>query len=299
MGKAATTVRRISGRAVRTAYSARARIRPDALWDRYADACQAAGVGQPFFLLSLDCDTEKDIDVGWDVWARLSDAGIRPTYAVPGELVERGHDLYGRLVEAGASFINHGYAQHTTLALPERVYHSYNFYDALSPDVVEEDIRRGDAVLRDVLGVTPAGFRTPHFGSFQRPDQLRWLHGVISSLGYAYSTSTMPLWGLRHGPAFDKFGVMELPVTGCPSAPLSVLDSWSFRFDPGRTRSEGDYLAEVTELAQRLHGGQPLVVNLYADPSQVYDWPEWFEAMGRLGPFAVSSYDQLLEGLGR
>ena len=40
-------------------------------------------------------------------------------------------------------------------------------------------------------------------------------------------------------------------------------------------------------------------MNLYADPSQVDDWPEFFAAMARFGPFAVPSYDAVLDAVGR
>jgi hypothetical protein len=45
-----------------------------------------------------------------------------------------------------------------------------------------------------------------------------------------------------------------------------------------------------------LDEGMPIAVNLYGDPSQVFDWPEFFQAMAGLAPYAVSSYAEFTSG---
>ncbi len=159
-------------------YAVRARLRPSAIFRRYAARARAQGFGKVHFVLSLDCDTDEDIAVVWDLHARLLEIGVRPVYAVPGELLQRGEKTYRRIADTGAEFLNHGYREHTYFDPARGDYASCFFYDQQSPEIVREDVVQGDRALREVLGVVPRGFRTPHFGTYQRPAQLRHLHGV-------------------------------------------------------------------------------------------------------------------------
>ena len=82
------------------------RLTPGAFRKRLTKQARAAGFTRPVFLLSFDCDTERDFEVARDVHARLVDMGITAVYAVPGELLQAGEKTYGRIAEQGAEFIN-------------------------------------------------------------------------------------------------------------------------------------------------------------------------------------------------
>ena len=263
---------------------------PHQMWKHYARLCRRSGLTSSRVVLSLDCDTAKDIRVVPAVDRRLQDLGISPVYAVPGQLLEHGSDVYGPLAEQGVAFLNHGYAEHTHLDETTGVYESTLFYDRIDRSAVRDDVEHGDDVLHQTLRVQPDGFRTPHFGSYQGPDELRHLHSILDGLGYRLSTSTMPMYAYRFGPAFRNFGIWEIPVTGCPDWPLGILDSFGFRFAPGRTVGPADYVRQASLLTTMLDDLAPLFINLYADPSQVYDWPEFFGAMERLTPYCATSY---------
>lgn len=256
-----------------------------------------AGIDGLVVLLSFDCDTEQDIGVVPEVHARLAGLDVVPTYAVPGELLERGADVYRAVAAGGAEFLNHGYHPHCVLDDATRTYVSSHFYDEIGLPAVEDDVRRGHEAVQAVLGQAPLGFRTPHFGTFQRPGQLRFLHRLLQSLGYRYSSSTTPLHGLVRGPVVrTRHGLVELPVTGRIDAPRRVLDTWSFRFAPGRRVEADDYLAQVRALAREaLDRRRPTVLNLYADPSQVADWPGFFQVAGELAPHSLPSFRSLVE----
>lgn len=285
-------------RLTRDAYRAVGRFAPDVLWRRLARHSRRAGIDRPTFVLSLDCDTIKDIEVGPGVHERLQSLGITPVYAVPGELLERGADVYRAFAASGSELVNHGYVEHTRLEA-DGTYRSFFFYDELPRATVRDDVVRGHAAVTEVAGAPPKGFRTPHFGSFQSDDDLRFLHGVLAELGYEYSTSSSPIVAFRHGPVTSRWGIAEIPVTGCPTMPLGILDSFGFRFAPGRRFGPDDYVAEAAALATRLERGEPLLVNLYADPSQVHDWPGFFDAMHRFAPFAVRSYGEAIAACAR
>lgn len=252
----------------------------------------------PAFLLSFDCDTDEDIAIVEGVHDRVLALGVLPAYAVPGELLERGADVYCRLASHGAEFLNHGHAQHCHIDRQTGRYESSMFYDQLPYDEVVADVRGGHQSVRDVIGTAPVGFRTPHFGTFQRRHQLDRLHDLLAELGYRYSTSTMPLYGMLHGPVVRvRPTLVEIPVTGSPGRPHRPLDTWSYRFAPRPIGDELDYQRAVAELAEdlRRHGG---VVNIYADPSQVADWDGFFDSIALLAPFGAPSFSAVLAGAG-
>jgi len=255
-------------------------------------------LNESIFILSFDCDTELDIEVLPAVIKRLKEIGIQPVLAVPGELIKKGTDVYHSLAKTGIEFVNHGYVQHTQLELPERVYVSSYFYHSLSRAEIRSDIVLGHKAIQEILGVSPTGFRTPHFGSFQKKSQLDFLRRLLKELGYKYSTSTTPVVGIKKGPYF-KTDVLEFPLTGCPNWPIKVLDSWGFAFAPKREVTKADYLDQISLMCHEIEAGNPLFINIYADPSQIYDWPEFFEAMLRLAPYNVGRYSEIVDKVGK
>lgn len=275
-------------------YETLARIAPSALWRRYQSLCRDRGLDKPTFVLSLDCDTDLDISVVDEVHAKLQGLGIAPIYAVPGELLERGAAQYQRIALTGAEFLNHGYRPHTSVDAERRQYTSTHFYNDLSSNEVANDIREGDMAVERVLGFRATGFRIPHFGSFQQPHQLRFVHDHLRDMGYSFSSSTLPIHSLRHGPWYQHLGLWEIPITGCLDRPLAPLDTWSFRFAPDRRSTEQDYISQINRLADWMEQGVPLFINIYGDPSQIYDWPGFFTSISRLAPFSVGSYRELL-----
>lgn len=294
----------MSGAVLRTRASSAAggalRLLEGPLRRRRAALARRQGLTRLRVVLSFDCDTERDIEVAADVHDRCVQAGVLPVYAVPGDLLVAGVDVYGAIAATGAEFLNHGSVQHTTLDRATRTYVSSHFYDRLSRRDAEHDIRGGHRAVTEVLGSPPAGFRTPHFGTFDSRSQLRWLHALLASMGYRFSSSTMPLRAAVRGPLDPSSGVVEIPVAGRPSAPHRVLDSWSFRFAPGRRVDEQDYLDDVRALVGwHLDAGAPGLVNLYADPSQVEDWPGFFELLDELGPHAAPSLAAVLDEAAR
>lgn len=297
-------IRRIVGRIGRAlsnpamcAYRLIGTIEPEWLLSRHVRLSRAQGFHRPYFILSFDCDTERDIEVVESVHDRLAEIGITPVYAVPGELLERGCNVYRRLASRGAEFINHGYTAHASYCHDTREYCSTFFYDQLSHDIIIDDIRRGHSAHHVILGKAPNGFRVPHFGTFQKSENLAFLHSNLRKMGYAYSSSTMPLYGFKNGPVHQVSSTLkEISISGSYDNPLRILDSWSYRYAPGRTCEERDYLIQFEKMVRFYsRPGQAGLLNYYADPSQVNDWPEFFEAMKLAAPMAINSYSRLLE----
>jgi hypothetical protein len=262
-------------------YAALSRLHPSGALMSYRAKAAQVGLDRLYLVLSFDCDTPEDIAVACEVHERLLQLGICASYAVPGALLQEGSDVYQHIAATGAEFLNHGGRSHTYFDTQRGEYRSNFFYDQQPREVLKRDIEEGDRIVTEVIGTKPAGYRTPHFGTFQRPDQIRFLHEVLRGLQYTYSTSTTPLAGLRYGPAFRRFGLMEFPVSGQGSNPVSILDSWGCFRAPDRTLAAADYRREALAMARLLASG-PGILNFYADPCHIVGQPIFFETMAEL-----------------
>mgnify|MGYP000235753460 CR=1 FL=1 len=256
-------------------------ISPSYFRKRYVKKSKLSGVNHKYFILSFDCDTEKDIEVVKDVHQRLDYYNISPSYAVPGELLKLGKNTYRDLKDNGAEFINHGYLSHTSYIKESKSYISTLFYDELSPQEVKNDIVNGHNNFINILGEAPLGYRTPHFGTYQKSSQLKFLYSVLSELDYTFSSSTTPVKGMWNGSLIKTpSGILEIPVSGCYDYPARILDSWGFRFSPNRRLNENDYVDQFTKMISFFEEKNTNgVFNIYADPSQVYDWEVFFDCM--------------------
>jgi hypothetical protein len=270
------------------------RLNPNLIWYLYAKKCQKI-FDKSYFILSFDCDTVDDIEVVWDVHSQLQDLGITPVYAVPGELLKKGATVYSKIHSTGAEFINHGGREHTYFDIKHARHESCFFYDQQSHGILKEDIVSGHEILKGVLGITAKGWRTPHFGTFQKPEHLTFLYNILSELGYLFSTSTSPSMAYKNGPIYKRQGIIEMPVTGIFSEPLNILDSWGYFAAPGRTRESQDYMRESKKMSS-LAADKSLLLNIYADPSHIHDQPAFFSAIKLLADVARNiNYKQLLE----
>jgi hypothetical protein len=282
----------------RILYSFRAQAGRGGLNRRYRRLAERVGFRNLYMVLSFDCDTSEDAGSVLKVHNRLQSVGVTPAYAVPGELLNKGEGVYRKIAEAGGEFINHGYRDHTYFDTAHGRYASCFFYDQLPLETVRDDIVQGDRNLRSTLGIEPKGFRAPHFGTFQKPAQLRFQHAVLQELGYSFSTSTLPLYAYRFGPAFRDFGVLELPVSGMGSMPMRILDSWSCFAAPGRRFGPEDFVREGRLAGENFESLGIGLLNFYADPSHIHDRDEFFETVAYWAQIAKPvTYSELLAKL--
>jgi len=271
------------------------RFLPKILRYRFQKAARRANIHKPHFILSFDCDTTEDAAVIEYVHFKLKRIGISPIYAAPAEIIAENDRVYSVLRDDGCHFLNHGYYKHSQYLPQKNDYKSWNFYDQLSDEKIMEDIRKGHEYLTGFLGRAPVGFRTPHFGSFQTREQLHKLHQFLHSLGYLFSSSTVPMRALEYSACYQSENLFEIPVSGGYDFPLTILDSYSFRFSKENKFSEQDYIKQLDRYTHWFRTKAPsYLLNLYADPSQVHDWDAFFEAIKKLAPFNVPSYEALL-----
>lgn len=263
---------------------------PARVWEVNQTKAAMSGLSRSVFILSFDCDTELDIRTVEGVHNRLLSKGIHPIYAVPGELLVQGSKVYKRIHDSGAEFINHGYKRHSEVSMPDRKYIGTFFYENSSRNEIIEDIELGHKTIHDVLGVEATTFRTPHFGGFYKKSQLGFLWDLLKKMNYFVSTSTTPYFGYTNGPISLHAGIWEIPISGDPNKPSQILDSWSYAFSGKESLSKNDFIQAIESYGRAMRRGEKVFLNIYADPSQVHDWPEFFESVASLAQFNSRSF---------
>lgn len=236
----------------------------------YAREARRSGLAKPYLFLSFDCDTDWDAEVVEEVHDFLEARGISATYAVPGAQLLRSPHPYQRLAARGVEFMNHGALPHAEWRVDQ--WAGITFYDSMKPAEVEDDIRRGHDIVIEVIGKEPKGFRAPHFGCFQRPEQLELVHRVAEELGYAYCSTTIPSFALRAGPVTPLTGlnVVEIACFGSARYPETILDSWTYLEDRKQYKLADIYAELVTETVETFSKkSTPALFTWYADPCHV------------------------------
>lgn len=256
--------------------------------DYYIAAAKKRGLDRPYLFLSFDCDTDHDAVVVGEIHSFLDSLGIKATYAVPGTQLLKTPDVYRRLAERGAEFMNHGGLPHAEWR--DDRWTGITFYDAMAPEAVELDIKRGHDIVTSVIGRAPLGFRAPHFGCFQKAEQVALLHRAAAILGYKYCSTTLPSFGLRFGPAFESLGLIEFPCFGSLRNPETILDSWTYLIDKKNYTLDANYYVLMVETVQLLLSRRlPSVLTWYADPSHVHNQRPFMAAMKYLARQGIKS----------
>jgi peptidoglycan/xylan/chitin deacetylase (PgdA/CDA1 family) len=257
-------------------------------FDQYLVSARKLGLSRPHLFLSFDCDTDLDATASEEVHFFLESLGIKATYAVPGAQLLKSPEPYQRLGQRGAEFINHGGLPHTEWTGDQWI--GITFYDTMSPVEVEADIQRGHEIVTEVIGRAPMGFRAPHFGCYQAPEQLDLLHRTASNLGYRYCTTTLPSLGLKNGPVYHTHGLLEIPCFGSIRNPTTILDSWTYLTDRKNYALGEQYRDLMIETVDTFVSQQlPVVFTWYADPCHVLNQPPFMRAMEHLAKSGVVS----------
>ena len=254
----------------------------------YGRKARVAGFDQLYLFLSFDCDTDLDIAASADLHRLLSGLDIEMTMAVPGTQLQHGAEVYGVLAAEGVEFMNHGFLPHA--AWSDDRYVSITFYHEMSAADVAADIRNGHETVTRITGRTPNGFRAPHFGLYQEPEQLALVRRTARDLGYRYCSTTIPAVGHRHGPAFDVGGIVELPTFGSVRAPTTILDSWTYLTDRRDYTLGEDYAELMIETVDiLLTEGIPGILCWYADPCHVTGQEPFMRAMRHIAAKGIPS----------
>jgi peptidoglycan/xylan/chitin deacetylase (PgdA/CDA1 family) len=254
----------------------------------YAEKARGQGIGELLLYLTFDCDTDEDAEaaLSLDPWLRAR--GIRAAYAVPGTQLRRAASAYRELRNAGAAFLNHGAEPHAEWKVDR--YVPVTFYDQWTMDAVVADIRHADQIVQEVVGERPTGFRAPHFGSYQKPEQLAVVYQTVRDLGYRYCSTTIPQVGLDHGPLVERGGIVEIPLFGSYLAPTTILDSWTYLENRQTFRLGAQYFALFRDTLDFMQAHRlPGVLAYYVDPAHVAGQKPFLDAMDLIAERGIRS----------
>ena len=122
-------------------------------------------INKKLFLISFDCDTQKDIDALEILTQKLNNIDIKIVLAIPAELVKKNKDLITNLNNKHQiEFLNHGYYLHTEFNQDDKEYKPIFSYDKKSIDFIKEDIQLAHFFFNKEMNINLKGFRAPHFG---------------------------------------------------------------------------------------------------------------------------------------
>ncbi len=263
---------------------------------RYSTLTATAGIRKRYILLSFDCDRAEDAKTVGTLGAWLKKNNIYATFAVPGTMLSKFPKEYLSMKKNGFDFINHGFRPHMKYNKQSETYDSDTFYAQMTQDEIVEDIIKGDKSIGETLGIRAKGFRAPHFGKFQKPNQLALIYKTIESLNYSFSSSTVPSKGIEKGAIYRIGNLWELPLSGTFDNPNTILDSWSFIAAPNKVFKSEDYQIQFKKLIDFYDRYKlPCIINLYADPSHIYNFEPFFSCLkyGKKKNFEFVSFDQI------
>jgi peptidoglycan/xylan/chitin deacetylase (PgdA/CDA1 family) len=231
-------------------------------WDLYQSP-------KPIFCLSFDCDAEEDTAAITGTLDLLDAHELTGAFALIGELVEKEPSVYRQIVERGHEIVNHGYLRHTDRR-PDGSLFASRFYHELTPEEIRTDIIDNHRALTHLIGADVRGFRTPHFSTFQSPEDRACVYDVCRELGYVYSSSSTSIY-LKTGGNWD--GYCEIPLTGCWGDLKSPFDSWGLIASPLRHYVDADFTRFFDRmLGSAIRSGR-ILLNVYFDPSHVVAFP--------------------------
>ena len=221
----------------------------------------------PCTTLSFDVDFPRDIAALPSVVELLERYEVRASFACIGRWIREYPSEHKSIVDAGFEVLNHT-ETHPNLYHPDYDYAAGDDlarerFNQIDPSRRREEIARCHQTCVEVLGVEPAGFRTPHFGALHVSD----VYAMLAELGYRFSSSTVASQTKTSGlPYRTDEGIMEFPLSPCPEHPFAVFDSWhslskqkAGHAKPGRL---AELFGQLSECARR-DGGY---VNVYFDP---------------------------------
>ena len=230
------------------------------------------------FLLSFDCDTQKDINSLEKLIKKLNFINFKVVLAIPGELVQNNFELIKKLNNNySIEFLNHGYYLHTNFNDEEKSYKPIFSYEKKNIEFIKKDIELAHNLFKDKLNINLIGFRAPHFGDISY-NKKKKIYKYLKKLGYSYSSSSIYDLAFLKGAIFILEGITEISVTGCADNPILMLDSWSFlKINNEKLILSPNYFVELKKLQDVLDNKNFNFVNIYADPSHVIENDVFFE----------------------
>ncbi len=228
---------------------------------------------------SFDCDIPEDTESLPALCNLLKEYDLPASFAVIGELLKKNPEPYEKVMKQGFEIINHGYSQHN-LKDKNGVWEACLFYNALTTEQIEQEISQNQELIHRYLGIHPDGFRTPHFGTFQRHQDIEVLHAILFRQGIAYSSSTQILSAKMQRLLNPGRPVVEVPFSSRVGTTQGLFDSWTFLGAPKMHYDPRGFMLNFQRIMKcALSSMKPIFLNFYFDPNHVVSLEEFRKCM--------------------
>lgn len=215
--------------------------------------------------LSFDCDYPDDAIALPQVTELLDGYDFKASFAVVGHWLEKYTKEHESIVHGKHEVMNHTYSHPDNEMLnPGRKFRE------ISREEKTEEVTKCHELCESLLGVSPTGFRVPHFKHLFSND----IYGILKDVGYTYSSSTWLTNTTSYGlPYVADEGIIEFPLSTCPSHPFTVFDTWH-SLNPERVVHKikhcgvESYLALFKELIE-MGKATGSYINIYMDPLDI------------------------------
>tara|TARA_A100001011_G_C14303315_1_gene841890 strand:- start:1196 stop:2026 length:831 start_codon:yes stop_codon:yes gene_type:complete len=234
------------------------------------------------FIISFDFETQRDIEIIEKLTNKLKKINILPYYAIPGELIEKNSEILKSLGPK-ITYINHGYKVHTKFCRKKKKNFSSFSYLKKSTKIINEDIKKGDLVIKKVLKQQSRIFRTPHFGEFCEKEKMNLIYKILSNLNYKYSLSTTPIFSLINKPIYVVNKITEIPCNAYIDNPKQVIDSWSLHIKAITTKNLIDELNRYYNIMLKNN----MLLNIYFDPSDIIHIEDFFFIVSKFSKYQI------------
>lgn len=185
---------------------------------------------QPFLASAKTTDPNTDATVTREILSLLEEARATATFFVTTRFLERYPEVVREIHQNGHEIGTHG-PQHVRL-------------QRQNPETFQKDIRFHKELLLKTVGISPLGYRAPHFSL---TEQTRWILPILLEEGYQYDSSLFAASSLEYGSGDAPNGphpiqttrgpILEIPVPGLPlfGFRLPFAGGVYFRLIPAKT----------------------------------------------------------------
>ncbi len=160
---------------------------------------------------------ERRLKVGLSrILSLLDEKKVKATFFILGAVCETYPDEVKMISDSGHEIGSHGY--------------SHTMVYRLDPKSFRDEVKRTDALLSDVTGQKPVGFRAPYFSITEKS---LWALDILIEEGYIYDASIYPGYNYRYGIPDTPNDSYRYPGKDIVEFPVSTMELFGRRIGIG------------------------------------------------------------------
>ena len=207
--------------------------------------------------LSFDCEYRRDIESLPQLLRLLKKYKIQASFACIGRWIEEYPKEHKQILAGKHEILNHTYSH------PDHEELNPRRFDSLTLNEKKEEIIKCHKTCQDILDYNMKGFRAPHLARVSMSN----IYKILAESDYIYSSSKLSVNTKYGGMPYVDGGIIELPISTCPSHPWIAFDSYH-SFVIGKHKSD---FPKMSWRVLQTGINNNLYVNVYFDPTVVHE----------------------------